>query len=617
MPYFSSFRFSRFSAWIEGLTHPSVAGRPTALARHKSFILARLTVASAVIVSAPTWLFLYGWPSYTQTLLFLLAQAPLLSIIILSRTGNLRHAQTLSIIGWLALAATVDWTAPNMQSATVLLTTLALVEAALTLEPMIVAAIVGVALGLLLIDLGSNTVNFLRPEEAAAVTHLAWLIAPLLLYVAILAMGDIRAEHARLKMDRRNARDLRLLTGAIGDIVLHLDRSGGVMAIIGDTYKTYALSEQDLKGRGFFQRVHVADRPAFLKLILDAIATKATAHAVVRLRTSAKPDETNQFIEPMFNYFDARTCPVEIDSDEDSAAPVICILRDVTIAKRAEEEIASARREAERATAAKTRFLANVSHELRTPLNAIIGFSEMLANDTLAPADLGKRREYAGIIRDSGQHLLSVVNSILDISKIESGSMELHLEQFSLSNLIDQCCDMMRLRADQAAVSISRNYAEHVEEIVADRRACKQMFINLLSNAVKFTPPSGRVEMRLRPDGNFLVVSVLDSGIGISPADLARLGDPFFQASSSLSRSHEGTGLGLSVVRGLVGLHGGSIVIESSPDSGTCVTVRLPLDCRNRQQANAMAKIETVFRHGAIAPGQDIVHEDEVVKKIA
>ena len=241
----------------------------------------------------------------------------------------------------------------------------------------------------------------------------------------------------------------------------------------------------------------------------------------------------------------------------------------------------------------------------------------MLANDTLAPADLGKRREYAGIIRDSGQHLLSVVNSILDISKIESGSMELHLEQFSLSNLIDQCCDMMRLRADQAAVSISRNYAEHVEEIVADRRACKQMFINLLSNAVKFTPPSGRVEMRLRPDGNFLVVSVLDSGIGISPADLARLGDPFFQASSSLSRSHEGTGLGLSVVRGLVGLHGGSIVIESSPDSGTCVTVRLPLDCRNRQQANAMAKIETVFRHGAIAPGQDIVHEDEVVKKIA
>ena len=338
MPYFSSFRFSKFSAWIEGLTHPSVAGRPTALARHKSFILARLTVASAVIVSAPTWLFLYGWPSYTQTLLFLLAQAPLLSIIILSRTGNLRHAQTLSIIGWLALAATVDWTAPNMQSATVLLTTLALVEAALTLEPMIVAAIVGVALGLLLIDLGSNTVNFLRPEEAAAVTHLAWLIAPLLLYVAILAMGDIRAEHARLKMDRRNARDLRLLTGAIGDIVLHLDRSGGVMAIIGDTYKTYALSEQDLKGRGFFQRVHVADRPAFLKLILDAIATKATAHAVVRLRTSAKPDETNQFIEPMFNYFDARTCPVEIDSDEDSAAPVICILRDVTIAKRAEEE---------------------------------------------------------------------------------------------------------------------------------------------------------------------------------------------------------------------------------------------------------------------------------------
>jgi len=117
-------------------------------------------------------------------------------------------------------------------------------------------------------------------------------------------------------------------------------------------------------------------------------------------------------------------------------------------------------------------------------------------------------------------------------------------------------------------------------------------------------------------DGDRFVISVLDSGIGISPADLSRLGDPFFQASSSLTRSHEGTGLGLSVVRGLVGLHDGSIVIESSPDSGTCVTVRLPFDCANSRPENILAKIETVFRHGAVAAGRDIVQED-VVRKIA
>jgi cell cycle sensor histidine kinase DivJ len=617
LSYLSSPNLPHFVAWVDSLTHPSVAGRPEAAARHKSFILARLTVAAAVLVSAPTWMFFHGWPSYAQTLIFLLAQAPLLSIVILSRTGNLRHAQSMSILGWIALAAAVDWAAPGMQMATFLLMTLALIEAALMFEPMIVAAIVGLALGLLLADLGVSTIGYLRPEEVAAATHIAWLIAPLLLYVAILSLGDIRAEHARLQRDRRNARDLRLLTGTIGDIVLHLDRAGGVTSIIGDTHKTYDLGEHDLKGRGLFQRVHVADRPAFLKLASDALATKATAHAIIRLRIGAIPSESDHFVEPVFNYFDARTCPVETEGDCDAQSLLICILRDVTVSRRADEELVAARREAERVTAAKTRFLANVSHELRTPLNAIIGFSEMLANDSLAPADLGKRREYAEIIRDSGQHLLAVVNSILDMSKIEFGSMELHPEQFSLCDLIDQCCDMMRLRADQARVSISRCYADHVEDIVADRRACKQIFINLLSNALKFTPPSGKVEMRLHQDGNSLVVAVLDNGIGISPADLLRLGDPFFQASSSLARSHEGTGLGLSVVRGLVGLHGGSILIESSSDSGTCVTVRIPLDCREQRQTDGLAKIETVIRHGAIAPGQDPVTNGSVVKKIA
>jgi cell cycle sensor histidine kinase DivJ len=617
LSYLSSLKLPDFGAWVASLTHASVAGRPEAAARHKSFILARLTVAAAVLVTAPSWMFFHGWPSYAQALIFLLAQAPLISIVILSRTGNLRHAQIMSILGWLALATAVDWVSPGIQMATFLLMTLALIEAALTFEPIIVAAIVGLAFGLLLTDIGVSMIGYLRPEEVAAATHIAWLIAPLLFYVAILSLGDIRAEHARLRKDRRNARDLRLLTGTIGDIVLHLDPTGGVRSIVGETYKTYDLSERDLMGRGLFQHVHVADRPAFLKLASDALATRAAANAIIRLRVGAIPSELDDFVEPVFNFFDARTCPVETEGDGDAAAPIICILRDVTAARRADEELAAARREAERLTAAKTRFLANVSHELRTPLNAIIGFSEMLVNDALVPPDLSKRREYAGIIRDSGQHLLAVVNSILDMSKIEFGSMELRHEQFSLRDLIDECCDMMRLRAEQAAVDISRSYADKVEDIVADRRACKQIFINLLSNAIKFTQPAGKVQMRLHQDGNSLVAAVSDNGIGISPADLSRLGDPFFQASSSLARSHEGTGLGLSVVRGLVGLHGGSITIESSSDGGTNVTVRIPLDCRERRLTDGLAKIETVFRNGASAPGQDIVHQDKTVKKIA
>jgi cell cycle sensor histidine kinase DivJ len=609
---------SEFAAWVNDLTHQTALGCPLTRARHKSFVLARLTIAASVLISAPSWLFFYGWPTAAQLLVFLLAQAPLISIAVLSRIGNLRYAQAISIAGWLGLAVAVDGISADMQPVYVLLLTVALIEATLTFEPLIVSIVFGLAMGLIVIDTGIRSFGALDANVAASITNVAVTIAPLIVYVAILLMGDIRAEHERMRADRRNARDLRLLTGALGDIVIHLDRSGSVVSILGDTHKAYGLSERDLLGRGFFQRVHIGDRPAYLKLVADTIDDGGPTHAIIRLRVNANASPSGEFVEPAFNFFDARTCPVDAEGENESAAPVVCILRDITQARRAEEEIAAARRESEKAAAAKSRFLANVSHELRTPLNAIIGFSEMLGNESLAPADPDKRREYAKIVHDSGQHLLEVVNSILDMSKIESGLMELVPEPFSLPTLLDQCCDMMQLKADEAGVSVTRHYTQALEEIVADRRACKQIFINLLSNAVKFTPRSGRVKVTLNPDGKSFVARIVDSGIGISSDDLARLGDPFFQVSSSLARSHQGTGLGLSVVRGLVGLHGGSIVVESSPRVGTCVTVRLPLDCRNRREKASWAtKIETIARHGVIAPGQDIDLEDEVVKKIA
>ena len=143
------------------------------------------------------------------------------------------------------------------------------------------------------------------------------------------------------------------------------------------------------------------------------------------------------------------------------------------------------------------------------------------------------------------------------MSKIELGSMQIFPEPFSLPKLVEQCCDMIQIKADQGQVTLARECRGDLEEVVADKRACKQILLNLLSNAVKFTPPRGTVTVRLRPEGNSLVLAVSDTGIGIGADDLARLGDPFFQASSSHDRSYEGTGLGLSVVRGLVGLHGG------------------------------------------------------------
>ncbi|WP_036286424.1 ATP-binding protein [Methylocystis sp. ATCC 49242] len=612
-------------SWVEHLVHESVAGRPLEAARHRSFILARLVVAASVLLGTPFWLFFYGVPTPSQSLIFFLAQIPLISIVVLVRTGRLRLAQSLSIFGWLAMAVAVHGLTEGYEIISIALLTIALVEAALTPEIVMVFVIEAATVDVLALTAG---LRFPSPELTSIEhsTSIAMLAAPLLLYIAVVAICAIRAENVRMRSDAQNARDLRLLTDAIGDIVLHLDRNGAVSTIVGDTHKTYGLDRRDLIGRGFFQRVHIADRPAFLKLVSDAFDRARPTTAVLRVQVALAATASGKYVEPVFNYFDARMCRAEpiaddletgIEENIETVVPVVCILRDVTAAKRAEEAIAAARAESERATASKTRFLANVSHELRTPLNAIIGFSEMLANPELAPTDPGKQREYAEIISNSGHHLLEVVNTILDMSKIESGSMQIFPEPFSLPALIDQCCDMVQLKADQSAVTLLRDYRRDIDDLVADKRACKQILLNLLSNAVKFTPANGKVKIRLAPEGNHLGISVIDSGIGIAPADLARLGDPFFQASASHDRTHEGTGLGLSVVRGLVGLHGGSITVESAPRKGTSVTVRLPLDCRAQNGAGgASAKIETIARHGA-CHNSDVGFEKETVKKIA
>ena len=494
---------SRPASWVDCLLHESVAGRPLDAARHRSFIFARLVVAASVLLGTPVWLFFYGVPSASQSVIFVLAQIPLISIIVLARTGDLRMARSLSIFGWLAMAVAVNALTVGYETISIALLTISLVEAALTPEIVMVFVIEAAIVDVLALTAGLRF-HAPSPSSVEHSTTVAMLAAPLLLYIAIVAVCAIRAENARTRADARNARDLRLLTDAIGDIILHLDRTGAVNDIVGDTHKIYDLEWRDLIGRGFFQRVHIGDRPAFLKLVSDAFDRNTPTTAVLRVQVSVAHNPSNKFAEPVFNYFDARMCRAEAIADDgvETSLPVVCILRDVTAAKRADEAVALARAESERAAAGKTRFLANVSHELRTPLNAIIGFSEMLANQELAPTEPEKQREYAEIISNSGHHLLEVVNTILDMSKIESGSMQLFPEPFALAALVDQCCDMMQLKADQTGVTLSREYDGEIDEIVADKRACKQILLNLLSNAVKFTPPTGTVTVRLRPEGN-------------------------------------------------------------------------------------------------------------------
>jgi PAS domain S-box-containing protein len=250
--------------------------------------------------------------------------------------------------------------------------------------------------------------------------------------------------------------------------------------------------------------------------------------------------------------------------------------QDVTEINAARAELLESKLRAEAANQAKSRFVASMSHELRTPLNAIIGFSELLQSDD-GPLSEDRRKEYAHDIHSSGKHLLSVINDILDISRIEAGKVSLDEEETSISDLIESAYRMVRPRAEETGVAIACSVDPLVTNVLADRRLLLQTLLNLTSNAVKFTERGGHVDIAAQPakDGGVDIV-VRDTGIGMAQADVARVGEPFLQVDGRLSRKFEGTGLGLVIAKRLIEMHGGALCIESVVGTGTTMTIRLP-----------------------------------------
>lgn len=249
--------------------------------------------------------------------------------------------------------------------------------------------------------------------------------------------------------------------------------------------------------------------------------------------------------------------------------------QDVTEIHAARAELMASKLRAEAANQAKSRFVANMSHELRTPLNAIIGFSELLQSDDGA-LSAERRREYARDVHMSGKHLLSVINDILDISRIEAGKVALDEEDTSVAELIETAVRMVRPRAEEAGITLAYRLNLAVS-VRADRRLLLQTLLNLVSNAVKFTERNGQVdvEAQMNAAGGVDLV-VRDTGIGMSAEDVARVGEPFLQVDGRLARKFEGTGLGLVIAKRLIEMHGGELVIESRLGVGTTMTVRLP-----------------------------------------
>jgi len=285
---------------------------------------------------------------------------------------------------------------------------------------------------------------------------------------------------------------------------------------------------------------------------------------------------------------DGEAFPLDLAVSEiytDGKRQFIGTVRDITERVLAEQNIADKNRELEQNNRMKSEFLANMSHELRTPLNAIIGFSEVL-KDGMTGQMSEQQTDYIGEIFNSGQHLLSLINDILDLSKIESGKMELDLEQTNIPDLLHNSLSIIKEKAMKHRIKISQEIGDGIENCWIDRRKIKQIVFNLLSNAVKFTPDGGSVYLRVHKitnkkmdassNENFLEISVSDTGIGISDADQKKLFSAFVQADSSLARKYEGTGLGLVIIKKLAELHGGTVDMRSEQGKGSTFTVWLP-----------------------------------------
>jgi len=400
--------------------------------------------------------------------------------------------------------------------------------------------------------------------SAIEVAVFAWLIASILWGAHALSS---LAEEGRYRLLARN----------MSDVISRHRRNGAVQFISPAAEAMLGTPVTRLIGHGLFDRVHVADRPAYLTALSDAARGGEARSVEFRLRRDVPRGGERGHHRADFIWVEMRCRPLQPRSPAGSEAEVVAVMRDVTDRKIQEQALDLARNAAEQADAAKTRFLATMSHELRTPLNAIIGFSEMIVQEDALMLDAARRKEYAQLINDSGQHLLSVVNGILDMSKMESGNFEISPEPFAPRAALISCCSLLALKAAENGIDLVTRIPEDLPAMTGDPRAFRQVALNLMSNAIKFTERGGQVTVTVGIDGSRLVLRVTDTGVGIAADDLKRIGDPFFQAGKTYQRRHEGTGLGLSIVKSLVGLHGGELAVRSKIDEGTTVTVSLPL----------------------------------------
>ena len=610
--------FKPIRDYVDTLVHPSAHRDALTASRHRAFIAPRLLGSIVALAALPLYVTMRGAPSALEVLVFAWLVLPMLTACYLSRTGRYESAHVLSSLALTGLVTAVAAGTGGIGSFAAIWLVIVPLEASLSASRRVVAlasTFALVAAGLLHY-LGYS--GLLPPpgpagDEAGAFAALGVISAAL--YATGLALGAESLARTSFWLLYAEEDRYRLLARNMTDVITRHGRSGAVLFASPAAETLFGAKVSDLHGHRLFDRVHVADRPAYLTALADAASLGEAQSVEFRVRRDVPEHETsvrtaaNQFV-----WVEMRCRKVDHTTTgaNPSESEVVAVMRDVTGRKNQEEALERARAEADQANAAKVKFLANMSHELRTPLNAIIGFSDMLINEERMRLDGPRRREYAGLINDSGNHLLAVVNGILDMSKLETGDFEISPEPFGPAQVIGSCRDLLALKAREAGIELTMRLPESLPEIVADKRSFKQILLNLISNAVKFTERGGRVTVSAAVETAEIVLTVEDTGVGISAEDLPKIGRPFFQARGTYDRRHDGTGLGLSIVRGLVDLHGGSMEISSQVGQGTRFTVRLPLNCETARPV--VAKPSNVER---LAPDRAAGVPEVPMKKTA
>lgn len=439
------------------------------------------------------------------------------------------------------------------------------------------------------------------PVDPDIATHPGFVT--LLAAALVVALSANRINRAYEVYDKRQVAAYRHLIEHVQDGVMRFSEEGELVYASPSCETVFGCRRYELTGKALGERVHVADRPAYLTAFADASRGGTPRTIEVRIRRD-RPGESPSV--PRYFWSEVGFSPIAEAGGHKERFEVVALIRDITERKDQEAEAREARKAAEQESGAKSRFLATIGHELRTPLNAVVGFSEMMMQG-IGGEPSPTHREYAGLIHQSGKHLLEVVGMLLDMSRLEAGKFELQTDTITPEILIEPSFGIVEALARERGTTLKTEIVRPLPVLVADERACRQILINLLSNAIKFSHAGSTVAVSMKRQGQDLNISVSDRGIGMDASTIARIGEPFFQANGGLDRRHEGTGLGLSIVKGLVELHGGTLRAISEVGVGTTVTVLLPLNGPARKVLET-APVATLHRESAATqttPWQD------------